>query len=65
MSEEGSFGIKLVEIFFGLILLTIGALALYYVATSIEAFGSFAGFFGFLNVILIALGLLMITAKTE
>ncbi|MCJ7425080.1 hypothetical protein MUP01_12570 [Candidatus Bathyarchaeota archaeon] len=65
MSEEGSFGIKLVERFFGLILLTIGALTLYYVATSIEAFGSFAGFFGFLNVILIALGLLMITAKTE
>jgi hypothetical protein len=50
---------------FGVLILAIGALALYYVATSLEALGSFAGFFGFLNIVLIALGLVLITAKTE
>jgi len=65
MSEEGGFGISFVEKVFGVLIFAIGALALYYVATSLDALGSFAGFFGFLNIVLIALGLVLITAKTE
>jgi hypothetical protein len=38
---------------------------MYYLLTSLVEFGSFAGFFGFLDAILIGLGLLLITAKTE
>ncbi|MGA9388625.1 MAG: hypothetical protein WBV70_07365 [Candidatus Bathyarchaeia archaeon] len=65
MSEEGGFGISLAEKFFGVLILVVGALAMYYLLTSLVEFGSFAGFFGFLDAILIGLGLLLITAKTE
>lgn len=65
MSEEGGFGISLLERFLGLIILLAGTLSLYYVLTSLQELGNFAGFLGFLNVILIVLGLLLITAKTE
>lgn len=65
MSEEGGFGISLAEKFFGLLILVVGALAMYYLLTSLVEFGGFAGFFGFLDAILIGLGLLLITAKTE
>ena len=65
MSEEGGFGIAMAEKFFGLIILIVGALSMYYLLTSLPALGNFAGFFGFLDAVLIALGLLLITAKTE
>jgi hypothetical protein len=65
MSEEGGFGITLAEKFFGFIILLIGAISMYYVATSIPNLGDYAGFFGFLNIILIALGLFLLIAKTE
>ncbi len=65
MSEEGGFGLALAEKFFGLLLLIIGVLAMYYVFTAAQVLGAFAGFFGFLNIILIALGLFLLIAKTE
>jgi hypothetical protein len=65
MSEEGGFGITFGEKFFGFLLLVIGSLALYYVLTSTQALGIFTAFFGFLNVMLMALGLILIIAKTE
>ncbi len=65
MSEEGGFGLTIAEKFFGLILLIVGALATYYTFTSAQALDVYTGFFGFLSAILIALGLILITAKTE
>jgi len=65
MSEEGGFGIALAEKFFGILLVIIGALAAYYTFTSFSALGAYTGFFGFLCLILLAIGILLITAKTE
>ncbi|MEM2937057.1 MAG: hypothetical protein QXJ63_00750 [Candidatus Bathyarchaeia archaeon] len=65
MSEGGGFGIAAAEKFFGLLLLIIGALAAYFTFTSSQALGAYTGFFGFLSIILFALGLFLIIAKTE
>jgi hypothetical protein len=65
MSEEGGYGVALAERFFGLIILVIGVLSMYYTWTSTQALGGFVGFFAFLNVILIVLGAILMTAKTE
>ena len=63
--EEGGFGIALAERFFGLLLTIIGALATYYTLTSGDALGAYTGFFGFLSLILLVLGIILITAKIE
>jgi len=65
MSEEGGLGVTVAEKFFGIIVLIVGILATYFTYLTAPALGSFAGFFGFLSVAVIVLGLLMITAKTE
>jgi hypothetical protein len=65
MSQEGGFGISMAEKFFGLIILVVGILTLYSTLTSMEALGMFTGFFGFLSVVLLTLGLVLITAKPE
>ncbi|MBS7616025.1 hypothetical protein KEJ45_02345 [Candidatus Bathyarchaeota archaeon] len=65
MSEEGSFGITAAEKFFGLIIMIIGAVATYYTLTSTQALGVYTGFFGFLSIVLLAIGLFLIIAKTE
>jgi len=65
MSEEGGFGLGFAEKVFGLLLLAVGILALYYAITSAQALGNFTGFFGFLDLVLIALGWILLTAKTE
>ena len=65
MSEEGGFGVTLAEKVFGFLLLAIAAVAMYYVITSADALGSYTWFFGFLDTILITLGIFLITAKTE
>lgn len=65
MSEEGGFGLILAEKFFGLVLVIIGVLALYYTFISSNALEAFTGFFGFLSVILMGLGLFLIIAKIE
>jgi len=63
--EEGSFGLNLAEKFFGLILLVVGAIGLYYTITSNTALLLTTGLFGFLTIVLMALGLVLLTAKTE
>jgi hypothetical protein len=65
MSEEDSFGIALAEKFFGFLLLLIGALTTYFTLTSASVLGAFTGFFGFLSLILVILGIFLLTAKTE
>jgi len=65
MSEEGGFGLAMAERFFGLILLIVGAVAMYYTFITMQELGAFSAFFGFLSIILLVLGLLLITAKIE
>jgi hypothetical protein len=65
MSEEGSFGITAAERFFGLILLAVGLLLMYYTLTSMDVLKAFTGFFGFLSLIFVLLGGVLITAKVE
>jgi hypothetical protein len=65
MSEEGSFGLNIAEKFFGFMILVIGIIALYFTVTSAESLMLFTGFFGFLSVILIVIGYVLMTAKTE
>jgi len=65
MSEEGGFGLVVAEKFFGLILIVIGALTTYYTVTSTQALRDYTGFFGFLSVIVLALGVILIIAKIE
>jgi len=65
MSEEGSFGLVVAERFFGLILIIIGALTTYFTFTSTQALRNYTGFFGLLSIIVMALGVILITAKIE
>ena len=64
MSEEGGFGIGLAEKFFGLIIFVVGLLALYYTVDSVSTLGVFTGFFSFLCLILVVVGLVLMIAKT-
>jgi len=65
MSDEGGFGIGLAEKFFGLILFVLGLLAVYYTATSVSVLGWATGFFIVLCLILVAVGLILMIAKTS
>jgi uncharacterized membrane protein SirB2 len=63
MSEEGdTFWVSLAEKFFGIILIIIGALMLYYTATSSEL-GTFSVFFGILSVIMLIIGVFLLLVK--
>lgn len=65
MSEEGdTFWVTLAEKFFGFLLTIIGALFLYFTATSTAVLGVFSGFFGFLSVVLLAIGVFLILVRT-
>jgi membrane-bound ClpP family serine protease len=62
MSEEGeTFWVSLAEKFFGLLLTIIGALFLYFTATS--SLGAFTGFFGFLGVVILIVGLFLLLVR--
>ncbi len=64
MSEEGdTFWVSLAERLFGLLLIVIGGVLLYYTATSTSVLGGFSAFFGFLSVILVLLGIFMFFVK--
>lgn len=65
MSEEGGFGIMAAEKFFGLILIIVGVLALYFTLTSTQALSIYTGLFGFLSFVILAVGLFLIIAKAE
>jgi len=65
MSEEGGYGLNVLEKLFGFILLVVGIIATYYTIISSDALGGFTGFFGFLSILLVLLGLVLMIAKTE
>jgi hypothetical protein len=65
MSGEGSFGLNTAEKFFGLLMLAIGIIALYYTWTSGGTLQLFTVFFGILSVALMVLGLILLLAKPE
>ena len=63
MSEEGdTFWVSLAERLFGLLLIVIGAVLLYFTATSTEL-GPFAVLFGALSVILMLVGIFLLLVK--
>jgi hypothetical protein len=62
MSEEGdTYWISLAEKFLGILLIIIGAIMIYFTATS--ALGSVALLFGFLAVVLLVLGVFLLLVK--
>ncbi|MEM1536212.1 MAG: hypothetical protein QXG58_01915 [Candidatus Bathyarchaeia archaeon] len=65
MSEEDGFGVTAAEKFFGLLLVILGALALYFTLTSTQALSIYTGFFGFLSFVILSVGLFLIIAKAE
>ena len=63
MSEQDTFWISLSEKFFGLLLLIIGAILLYFTATSTTELGAFSAFFGFLSIVILALGVVLLLVR--
>ena len=63
MSEQDTFWISLSEKFLGLLLAITGGLLLYFTATSIPALGVFSAFFGFLSIILLVIGVILLLVK--
>ncbi len=64
MSEEGdTFWLSLAEKFFGLLLIIIGALFLYFTLSSTGALGVFTGFFGFLSIVVLIVGLFLLVVR--
>jgi predicted membrane channel-forming protein YqfA (hemolysin III family) len=64
MSEEGdTFWISLVEKFSGFLVIVIGALFLYFTATSTAALGVFTAFFLFLSIVVLALGVFLVLVR--
>jgi hypothetical protein len=63
MSEESVFWIGLAEKFFGVLIIILGVLLLYYTLTSMSTMNVFTGFFTALSAVFLFAGLLMILAK--
>ena len=64
MSEEGdTFWVSLTERLFGLLLIVIGAVMLYFTATSTDTLGGFSVLFGALAIILVLLGIFLLIVK--
>jgi len=63
MSEGDTFWLSLAEKFFGLLLTIIGALFLYFTATSTAALGVFSGFFGFLGIVVLIIGVFLLLVR--
>ncbi len=63
MSDEDTFWISLSEKFFGILLIVIGVLLLYFTATSTVVLGVFSAFFGFLCVVVMAAGAVLILVR--
>ncbi len=63
MSEEGdTFWVSLAERLFGLLIIVIGGILIYYTVTSSEL-GPFGGLFDFLGVILLIVGIFLLIVK--
>jgi len=65
MSEESSTGITVAEKFFGLLLVIIGALSIYYTFITSQTLVAFTGFFALLSAVLLVLGIILIIARPE
>ncbi len=65
MSEKESFWLPMSLKLFGILVAIIGGLFLYFTYTSTNALGVFTGFFGFLGLIILLLGLFMIIIKPK
>jgi hypothetical protein len=64
MSEEGdTFWVSLAERVFGLALIIIGAVMIYFTATSSDVLGGFTVFFGVLSAILLIVGIVLLLVK--
>ena len=63
MSEEDTFWLSLAEKFFGLILTIVGALFLYFTITTTTILGAFTGFFGFLSIVVLLVGLFLLLVR--
>lgn len=65
MSEKESFWFSTSVKLFGVLILIIGGLFLYFTFTSTNALGVFTGLFGFLGLIVLILGLFMIFVRLK
>jgi preprotein translocase subunit SecY len=64
MSEEGdTFWVSLAEKFFGIILIVIGAIMIYFTATSTSQLGPFSWLFGLLSAVMLFVGLFLLLVK--
>ncbi len=63
MSEQDTFWIKLGQRFFGLLLLIIGAVVLYFTLTSLAELAAFSALFGLLSIIVLVLGVVLLISK--
>lgn len=63
MSEGDTFWISLGEKFFGLLLLILSVLLLYYTATSTVQLSVFTGLFGFLGIAVLVIGIVLLLVK--
>ena len=65
MSEKESFWFPISTRLFGILVAIIGGLFLYFTFTSTSTLGVFTNLFGFLGIIILILGLVMILTKTK
>ena len=63
MSEGDTFWVSFAEKFIGLILVIIGALMIYFTATSTSVLGAFSLFFGIISAILLIIGLFLLIVR--
>jgi len=63
MSEEGNFWVTIAEKLIGIILIIVSIIMLYLTATSGSTLNLFTGFFGFLGVVVLIAGGLLIVVK--
>ncbi len=64
MSEEGdTFWVSLSEKFFGLLITIIGAVLMYFTATSTDVLGVFTAFFVLLSLVLLVVGVFMLLVR--
>ncbi|MEM2107670.1 MAG: hypothetical protein QXL10_00075 [Candidatus Bathyarchaeia archaeon] len=63
MSEGSIFWLSLAEKFLGVLITIIGALFLYFTATSTGALGAFTGLFSFLGIAVLLLGVFLLLVK--
>ena len=63
MSEGDTYWISVGEKFFGLLLLIIGIILLYFTATSTAELTAFAALFGFRSIALLAVGVILLLVR--